>query len=72
MRIGIDIDDTLTDIKEELDRAAISYAKGIGKLIDENIKIEGLYGNGNIYQQIFHFSEEELKYFLREIQESIT
>lgn len=72
MRIGIDIDDTLTDIKKELDKAAILYAKKIGKLTDEKIKIEGAYGKGNIYQQIFHFSEEELKYFLREIQEVIT
>lgn len=72
MRIGIDIDDTLTDIREELDKAAILYAKKIGKLTDEKIKIGGAYGNGNIYQQIFHFSEDELKYFLKEIQESVT
>lgn len=31
MRIGIDIDDTLNDVKEKLETAAYNYAKSIGK-----------------------------------------
>ena len=29
MRIGIDIDDTLTDVKDELYQAAVDYAKKV-------------------------------------------
>lgn len=72
MRIGIDIDDTLTDINEELENAALEYAKKLGKdkakdvtnLVDKN--------DGNIYQVKYGFTYDELKYFLKDIQESIT
>lgn len=33
MNIGIDIDNTLTEIQEELDKAALEYAMKIGKNI---------------------------------------
>ena len=72
MRIGIDIDDTLTDINEELENAALEYATRLGKnhvkgttnLVDKN--------DGNIYQVRYGFTYDELKYFLKDIQESIT
>lgn len=72
MRIGIDIDDTLTDISEELESASLEYAKKLGKykakdttnLVDKN--------DGNIYQEKYGFNYDELKYFLKDIQESIT
>ncbi len=73
MRIGIDIDDTLTDIREQLNNAAFEYAKTLNKKVEnENIEINDVYNDGNIYQKIFDFSYEELKHFLGTIQESIT
>jgi len=73
LRIGIDIDDTLTDIKEQLTNAAFDYAKTLNKKVEnENIEINDIYNDGNIYQKIFNFSYDELKYFLGTIQESIT
>lgn len=73
MRIGIDIDDTLTDIKEQLTNAAFEYAKTLNKKVEnENTEINDIYNDGNIYQKIFNFSYDELKYFLGTIQEGIT
>ena len=74
MRIGIDIDDTMTDIKEKLTKAAIKYAKSLNKDIQniDNNDIVDIYNNGNIYQKLFNFNHEELKYFLGPIQEEIT
>ena len=36
MIIGVDIDDTLTDIRKELQKASFDYAKGLNKQINEN------------------------------------
>lgn len=73
MKIGIDIDDTLTDIKDKLTNAATEYANSINKnACNKPLKISDVYNNGNIYQKIFNFSYEELKYFLGTIQEEIT
>lgn len=73
MRIGIDIDDTLTNIKDKLTNAAFEYAKSLNKCIEnKDLKINDIYNNGNIYQRIFNFTYEELKYFLGTIQEEIT
>lgn len=73
MRIGIDIDDTLTDIRKKLNNAAFEYAKTLNKkVINENIEINDVNNDGNIYQKIFSFSYDELKYFLGTIQENIT
>ena len=74
MRIGIDIDDTMTDIKEKLTKAAIKYAKSLNKDIQsiDNNDIVDIFNNGNIYQKLFNFNHEELKYFLGPIQEEIT
>lgn len=73
MRIGIDIDDTLTNIKDKLTNAAFEYAKSLNKSIENKcLKINDIYNNGNVYQKIFNFTYEELKYFLGTIQEGIT
>ena len=74
MRIGIDIDDTMTDIKEKLTKAAIKYAKSLNKDIQtiDNNDIVDIYNNVNIYQKLFNFSHEELKHFLGPLQEEIT
>lgn len=71
MKIGIDIDDTLTNIKQELEQEARKYAKQLGK---EEQNIGGITNknNGNIWQIKYGFTYEELKYFLKEIQENIT
>ena len=72
MRIGIDIDDTLTDIKDELYQAATNYATTLGKKIESINNFEDKNNNGNKWQEVFHFDYQELKYFLKEIQEEIT
>ena len=73
MKIGIDIDDTLTDIRDKLNLAAEKYANELGK---ENKNEEDKYvedsNNGNIYQIKYGFTYEELKYFLSVIHEGIT
>lgn len=73
MRIGIDIDNTLTDIEDDLMKAAFDYAKSLNKTINTKyLKSMDDNNDGNIYQKIFGFNYEELKYFLKDIQESIT
>lgn len=73
MRIGIDIDNTLTKVQEDLNKAAYKYAQELGKDVEfyENLP-EDINNNGNFYKNNFKFSYEELKYFLKEIQEEIT
>ena len=72
MRIGIDIDDTLTDVKDELIKAGENYARSLGKDIKVDKNFEDKNNNGNKWQEMFQFNYEELKYFLKDIQESIT
>ena len=43
MRIGIDIDDTLTDVKDELYEACKKYAKSLGKKLPKDINLEDKY-----------------------------
>lgn len=71
-RIGIDIDDTLMDIKDELYQAATNYATTLGKKIESINNFEDKNNNGNKWQEVFHFDYQELKCFLKEIQEEIT
>lgn len=71
MKIGIDIDDTLTDIRDELKEAALEYAKELGKNVNLSSKYVEDKNNGNAYQEKYGFSYEELKYFLKNIQEEI-
>lgn len=72
MRIGIDIDDTLTDVKDELIKAGENYARSLGKDIKVDKNFEDKNNNGNKWQEMFQFNYDELKYFLKDIQESIT
>lgn len=73
MRIAIDIDDTMTNIKDKLTNAAIKYAKSLKKdLHNIDYNIVDIYNNENIFQELFNFNYEELKYFLGTIQEEIT
>ena len=73
MKLVIDIDDTLTDIRDKLNLAAEKYANELGK---ENKNEEDKYvednNNGNVYQIKYGFTYEELKYFLSVIHEGIT
>jgi len=73
VNIGIDIDNTLTEVQEELNHAAYQYAIKLGKNIknDEN-PFEDIKNNGDTYKKKFRFSYDELKYFLKNIQEEIT
>jgi len=67
MRIGIDIDDTLTDIKDLLWEQACIYTKSINKQIPDDDKIKnGLNGNmSDFYKMSFGWTDEELIYFFR-------
>ena len=73
MKIGIDIDNTLTEVQEELNKAAFEYAISLGKKIDNyDNPMEDIKTNGDTYRKKFQFTYEELKYFLKNIQENIT
>ena len=73
MKIGIDIDNTLTEVQEELNKAAFEYAISLGKKIDNyDNPMEDIKNNGDTYRKKFQFEYEELKYFLKNIQENIT
>ncbi len=73
MRIGIDIDNTLTDVQKELNNAAYKYATRLNKKINlKDLNLIDKKNDGNIYQKAFGFTYEELKYFLKDIQENIT
>mgnify|MGYP004644761709 CR=1 FL=1 len=69
MNIGIDIDNTITEIQNELNKAAYDYAIKLGKNIDNNL--QDIDKNGDTYEEKFQFSYDELKYFLKNIQEDI-
>lgn len=73
MKIGIDIDNTLTEVQEKLNKAAFEYAISLGKKIDNyDNPMEDIKNNGDTYRKKFQFTYEELKYFLKNIQENIT
>lgn len=73
MIIGIDIDNTLTDVQEKINKAAFCYAKDIGKDISDCCDLtEEINNNVEFYKDKFKFSEDELKFFLKNIQEEIT
>ena len=57
MRIGIDIDDTLTDIKEELELAVLEYANKLGKQIKQDIMDLVDKNDGSIYQVKYGFND---------------
>lgn len=73
MNIGIDIDNTITEVQEQLNNAAFKYAIKLGKNIDNTgNSFEDIKNNGDMYKKKFKFSYNELKYFLKNIQEEIT
>lgn len=73
MKIGIDIDDTLTEIEDQLLEAAYQYAKDLGKTVhNHREQILDRHNDGGIYKEVFGFNTDELKYFLSTIQENIT
>lgn len=73
MNIGIDIDNTITEVQEELNKAAYDYAIKLGKNIENaDNPLEDIKNNGDTYKKKFQFSYDELKYFLKNIQEEIT
>ena len=72
MNIGIDIDNTITEVQEKLNNAAYEYAIKLGKNIKNSKNpFEDIKNNGDTYKKKFQFSYDELKYFLKNIQEEI-
>ena len=71
MNIGIDIDGTLTDIKNKLDEALITYLDSINKLkvIKSLVKDKN---DGKHIQVKYNLTDNELKYFFSTIHENIT
>ena len=66
MNIGIDIDNTITEVQKELNNAAYEYAISLGKNIkNADNSIEDIKNNGDTYKEKFQFSYDELKYFLK-------
>lgn len=73
MKIGIDIDNTLTEVQEKLNEAAYTYAVSLGKNLEGYDKLmQDEKNDGTEYAKRFQFNYEELKYFLKDIQENIT
>lgn len=72
MNIGIDIDDTLTDIKNDFIQSGFNYLMELGKELPKtNIIVQDLKNDGSAYKEYFKFSDEEFMYFMKDIQESI-
>ena len=72
MIIGIDIDDTLTDIRDEVGAEALKYAKSLNKEIDEKKVVWDKNNNGSSFKERYNLNYDELLYFFRNIQEKIT
>lgn len=64
MRIGIDIDDTMTDIREDLIKAAIKYDKFLGGT--------GLYKGSSYYpSRVFNWNENQRHYYMSTIRRNV-
>lgn len=72
MIIGIDIDDTLTDIRDEVGAEALKYAKSLNKEIDETKVVWDKNNNGSSFKERYNLNYDELLYFFRNLQEKIT
>lgn len=72
MIIGIDIDDTLTDIRDEVGAEALRYAKSLNKEIDEKKVVWDKNNNGSSFKERYNLNYDELLYFFGNIQEKIT
>ena len=71
MIIGIDIDDTLTDIKDELYSAALNLAKKRKRTLHLEIPFVDGSNDGSRYKKVFGFTHEDLLYFIKNYQEKI-
>ena len=72
MNIGVDIDDTITDIKKEFYNSGFNYLKELGKPLPKTNKIiEDVKNDGSCYQKYFNFNDDEFMFFMRNIQEEI-
>ena len=70
MKIGIDIDDTLSNIKEQINIQAFNYALKLNKSVSfYNGKI---FNYENLYRNIYKLDDNEIKYFISNIHEEIT
>lgn len=64
MRIGIDIDDTMTFIKDDLLKAAIEYDKSLGN--------DGTFLNDDYYiGKRFNWNKDEYNYFMGEVRKEV-
>lgn len=72
MIIGIDIDDTLTDIRDKLKEALIQYAKKIGKYNENEEKYIPDNNDGNVIKEKYNLTHDELRVFFNEIHDKIT
>ena len=70
MNIGVDIDDTITDIKKEFYNSGFNYLKELGKPLPKTNKIiEDVKNDGSCYQKYFNFNDDEFMFFIRDIQD---
>lgn len=67
MNIGIDIDNTLTDIEKEMFDAANIYTKTLNPnfKFKEIQKYEGFTNMAKFYSEIFGWNDENINYFFR-------
>ena len=72
MIIGIDIDDTLTDIRDKVGEEALKYAQSLNKDVNEEKIVWDKNNNGSSFRERYNLNYDELLYFFRNIQENIT
>lgn len=67
MNIGIDIDNTLTDIEKELFEAANKYTKSINPSFEymKTVKYDGFTNIADFYIDIFGWKEKQVENFFR-------
>lgn len=70
MRIGIDIDDTLTDIKDKINISAYQYALKLNKKVSFYNKEIDSYED--LYKKHYKLTDEEILFFISNIHEQIT
>ena len=72
MRIGVDIDNTLTEVQEKLNEAAYTYVVSLGKNLDRYDKfMQDEKNDGTKYAKRFQFNYEELKITIEDLDYDI-
>lgn len=68
MKIGIDIDNTLTDIERDMFKAAYEYTKRKNKnfVMPEFVKYDGITNMAQFYSRIFNWDDNDILQFFRE------